>query len=339
MAFETHQTNEQILQHRHTDQNNAGLHGYKEMPSLAEWKKDSAVGTALWPRRADDLCLVRIDELVDLYEPGQGGQVLYITAEIFFTTMWWVNNFKTQGAKMDERRRPAILRLNLCAANQVAVLLAPCSVGEVASKLKAMYGTGMSKHGKKLDRKQTPYYLSVLEREKYRVIFRNGLAYRLQQAWGKEPEVKRVDTKHSDIGGDRKGMGFVMTLSGAFYLADLGAMAEFTGGNNVRFHSCFRGGEPILCAGTASVVRGRIIRIKNDSGHYQPVDQSLAHVLRKLQFSGVDLSKIEVHREEWKQGEEDRYITPTAYSGDWFLRVNGNWGLAQPKRFQLPKVA
>jgi hypothetical protein len=337
MAFETHQTNEQILQHRHADLNNTGLHGYKEMPSLAVWKKDSFVGTGLFPRRADDLCLMRIDELLDLYPQSQGGQGLYITAEIFFTTMWWINNFKTQGSKMDERRRPAILRLNLCAANQVAELLAPCSIGEVTSKLKAMYGTGMSKHGKKTDRKQKPYYLGVLEREKYRVIFRNGLAYRLQQSWGQEPAVKRVDTSRFDLDGDRKGTGFVMTLSGAFYVADLGPMAEFTGGNNVRFHSCLRGGEPILSAGTVSVVRGRITRIKNDSGHYEPVDESLAQVLRKLRFSRVDISKITVEREGWRKIEGE--TAPPACPGDKFLLANGNWSRAQPMRFQLPKVA
>jgi len=52
----------------------------------------------------------------------------------------------------------------------------------------------------------------------------------------------------------------------------------------------------------------------------------------------VDLSKIEVHRKEWKQ-EEDRNVKPPAYSRDWFLRANGNSGLAQHKRFHLPRAA
>jgi hypothetical protein len=321
MAFPTPPTNNQILTHRHADPNNAELHGYPKLPSLAEWKKDSFVGTIFSPRRADDLALTRIDEQVDLYSRSKEGQRLYVMADIFFTSMWWLNNFKFQPNKMDARRRPAILRLNLCAANHVAKLLR-CSVGEVASKLQAIYGTGMSIHGHRVDSSQHPHYLTIAEREQWRVFFWTGRAYSLNL---QGDALVPVNTKHFYTEG-RSGKGFVMTVSGSFFVAPLGA--------GVKFHSCFMGGEAILCAGTIKIKDGQITRIKNDSGHYQPVDATLAQLLRKLQFSGVDISKITV---ECKR--PDVLSEPPSMAGDKFLQANGNWAKAQPVRITLPKAA
>ena len=322
MAFETHQTNQQILQHRHADPNNAELHAYKKFPSLAAWKKDSFVGNLLKPIRRDDLALVWIDKQVDLYPKSKKGQRLYAMAQIFFTTMWWLNNYKNQPAKMDARRRPAILRLNLCAANQAAGLL-KCPAGEVGRRLQSVYGTGMSIHGHMVDSAQHPHYQTVPEREQWRVFFWNGLAFVLNMDGD---ALVPVDTNRYTTEG-RDGKGFAMSLSGAFFIAPLS-------GASVKYHSCFLGGEPILCAGTLEVDHGRIHRIKNDSGHYQPVDATLAQLLRKLQFSGVDISKIDIECARPNPIDE-----PPTTTGDKFLRANGNWAKVQPVRIMLPRVA
>jgi hypothetical protein len=297
-------------------------HAYEKFPSLAAWKKDSFVGNLLKPIRKDDLALTRIDEQVDLYSRSKEGQRLYVAGEIFFTTMWWLNNFKFQPNKMDARRSPAILRLNLSAANQVAKLLR-CPIGEVASRLQAIYGTGMSIHGHRVDSAQNPHYLTNSERERWRVFFWNGRAHALNMDGD---ALVPVETSNFSTEG-RPGKGFVMTLSGGFFVAPLSGMA-------VKYHSCFMGGEPILCAGTLEVEGGQITRIKNDSGHYQPVDATLVELLRKLRYSGVNIAKITVECKRPNELDEPPYM-----AGHKFLQANGDWSKAQPVRITLPKVA
>jgi hypothetical protein len=330
MAFDTPQTKEQILMHRHAKINqgtNADLHAFKTFPTFREWINFSDAGlTFPKPPRLNDPALLRIDDLVALYPKSKGGQGLYDTAEIFFTTMWWLNNFK-KDPKMDARRRPSILRLNLSAANQVKDLLTPCALGEVASRLRAMYGTGMGAHGIKTDAENNPHYLTAYEREQYRVVFRDGLAHWIKTEQDGKLRLEPIHVKKDTyMDGNREGIGWVMTVSGTLYVGTFGL--------NIKAHSCFMAGQPVLSAGTAMIDQGRIMRIKSDSGHYIPVDSTLALVLRKLKFSRVDISKISVECARFKGINE-----PDPMAGDRFLAANGNWGRAQPLRFGLPTAA
>jgi hypothetical protein len=63
------------------------------------------------------------------------------------------------------------------------------------------------------------------------------------------------------------------------------------------------------------VANGVVTGVQNDSGHYKPVDDSLAKVLELLNTVGMDLGKIEVRT----------VGAGTKVKGDLFLRKNGNW--------------
>ena len=284
---------------------------YENIPLLAQWKKDSFVGTALFPRRADDSALIAIDTLLEYFPKSEtkGVQAIYVAAEIFFTSMWWLNNFKSQPKKMDERRRPAILRLNVCAATQAARLLR-CPLEQVASKLKAIYGTKMTQFGEDKDKEFKVHYLDPKDRERFRIIFIDGMG-KWRTSSKSDAPLELFDTTDMKSEG-RPGLIFVMNLAGGFFVSQL-----CNDSNIVKFHSCFTGGTPILGAGTVSALRGQIIRIKNDSGHYRPTDPTLQMVLRKLQFNGVNISKILVEREPRFKGGPQL----DAMFGDQYLRL------------------
>jgi hypothetical protein len=81
------------------------------------------------------------------------------------------------------------------------------------------------------------------------------------------------------------------------------------------FHSSYMGGNAVQCGGTMRVIKGVVTGVKNDSGHYKPVDESLAKVLELLKTVGMDVSKVEVRTAG----------AGTTVKGDVFLQQNGNW--------------
>lgn len=291
-------------------------HAYPTVPTLLKWKEDSYVGNVLGPSRAADPTLVAIDRLLgDYWAATFAGAKAFFLAELFFATMSWVNSYKVD-VRMDPRRRPAILSLNLCVANKLAQML-EVTVGQLAGQLHADFGIEMSDYGKRVDEKEKPKYLDPARRERFRILFRKGLAYRFEEGATAETKLTPMDTIDSLSGKDfedkegRAGEGFVMSMSGELFVAPLGEV--------VLYHSSFMGGRPVLCAGKISARHGQITRIRNDSGHYRPVDDALATVLRRLQWAGVNLTRITVEQEQ-KNGK--------AMRGDRFLIANGNWSMA-----------
>ncbi len=293
---------------------------FEDMPTLAEWKEKSRVGSALGPPyRASDPALKTIDALVEaLQHAPSGGAEAYLLGELFFTTMWWLNNHKKDPARMQAGRRTAILALNMYAANEMARVL-KCSPGGVARELQALYGVSMGRHGIETDRANDPKYLEASKRERFRILFKGGLAHSYKSCALKELELwsnkdstqsalPQLDAKTQLAKEDvREGQGFVMTMSGELYAGDFGAWLPY--------HSSFMGGRPVQCAGTISAIRGQITRIKNDSGHYIPVDWSMAKMLQRLRSVGVNLRKITV--EQAQRGGQANAVD--------FLAQNGNW--------------
>ncbi len=328
MPFDTHQTDQQIQKHRHFDLHNAEVHAYTEMPSLEGWKKDSFVGTIFSPRRADDRALVWIDQLVGaLYRTQSGGESIYLMAEVFFSTMWWLNNFK-DNPKMDARRRPAILRLNLWAANQAAAFWG-LAVGQVASRMKMFYGTGLSAHGIKTDITEGANYLESRRREElYRVFLRRGLAYQPVRT-GDNKFTERLLDSQGHMQDQREGLGYAMSVSGGLFAGDFGGPRSTI---RLDYHSSFLAGEHVLCAGTLAARNGRITMVNNCSGHYQPVDSALAQVLRRLMFAGMDISKITVEFAPKVVESPDKkktLVRRASVPGDKFLLANGNLSQVQ----------
>jgi hypothetical protein len=284
---------------------------YKSLPTLVEWRKEISTGGIGKPAQTGDPVLATIDRLVGGLEHMELNKPrTYMLGELFFSTMWWLNHFKDKPQK-DLKLRTAVLRLNLCAANKLALILW-CSLHELPQELQEIYGVEMTQHGYAIDSKEgaDKAYLTAQQREDYRVIFRKGLAYWIRKPVqpGQEPKLVPWDWDENVVDrGNRQGIGFVMSMSGELFIAKWGSV--------VSFHSSFMGGLPVMCAGTVCLTKGQITRLCNDSGHYKPVDESLAKVLRRLQMLGVNLSLIKVVGEQ--SGKEAR--------GDTFLAANANW--------------
>lgn len=289
---------------------------FEDMPTLAEWKEKSRVGSAFGPPyRASDPALKTIDALVEALQSVQsGGAEAYLLGELFFMTLWWLNNYKQDPARMQAGRRTAILGLNMYIATRLAWVL-KCPLSGVARQLQDLYGVAMGKHGIETDRNNDPKYLQASKRERFRVLFKGGLAYVFASV--ALTEMEPFDTKgcyqpvkqapNGKIEEPREGMGFVMSMSGDLYASDFKACLPY--------HSSFMGGRPVQCAGTISSTRGQIWRTKNDSGHYVPVDWSMAKMLQRLRSVGVNLRRITV--EQAQRGGEANAVD--------FLAQNGNW--------------
>jgi len=291
-------------------------HSYPEIPTLTQWEKDSPSDTP-GVSRSQDPALAVIDGLVDgLQHVTSHGSRCYRLAELFFATMWWLNHRKDMpGFKpgMDSQRRAAMLRLNLCAANKLALMLW-CPVSELARELQDIYGVGMVGHGIKTDKEEGGRYMSADERERWRVIFKKGMAYHFGFTASTKSELELWNTGAGYDSSSRAGVGFVMSMSGDLFAGQFGF------GSLPKYHSSFMSGMPVLCAGTICIESGRITRICNDSGHYAPVDMSLSKVLQRLRLCGVNLTQITVARVR-----EGGLSSGADTRGDLFLACNGDW--------------
>ncbi len=333
-------------------------HAYPEIPTLVQWETYSPLDTAPSPPRNQDAALVVVDELVSALERAKTpGEHCYRLAELFFATMWWMNHHRQQpGYKpgSDATRRTAMLSLNLCAANKLAKTLM-CPIGELASNLQKIYGIEMTEHGINTDGVggSKGGYLKDTVREQFRVIFRNGLAYRFSAPTATNAELALLNTGDSDDSNGREGFIYVMTMSGDLFV-------RYASTKGI-YHSAFTHGRPVLCAGTICVVQGKITRICNDSGHYAPMDTAMVKVLQRLRLAGVSLAGITVRdqgrlgqtknekgvtylrpleawkkeidamddRNKKKQEKSEEYGSAPRFireiRGDLFLVSNGNW--------------
>jgi hypothetical protein len=313
------------------------------LPSPAVWKKLSCAGSPVGPpfRRADPI-LVRIDSLVEsLQGPDCAATRRYLLCELWFATTLWINQFQqfdpgmkgvvtSANSSMAYERRPAILSLLLYTANTLGTLL-ECGVGGLAAKLTQIYGKGMGVHGFYKDATATQrvdpntemptaqHYMRMAVRDNFRIRFIDKLAYLPNRMDGGplvllDTEEKFYDTyADSEKAGMRSGWNyFVMSMSRELYMGRHSAGGQ---GTRPQYHSSYLAGMPIQCGGSMHVEKGRVTGLRNDSGHYQPVDESLAKVLELLKTMGVDISQVLVHSE----------VARAEVKGDVFLVRNGNW--------------
>lgn len=310
------------------------LCAYETMPTLEEWKKLSFVGSLFSALRRHDPCLTQIDHMVNSYERAvtsraSAGQKQFLLASIFMATMYWNNHHKTD-KRMEGARRPAIMSLNVTAANMLARAF-HCQLGEVGAKIRLLFGNEMTTHGHTVDTGHAEYYLTTAQRAAFRTSFISGRLYR--------PEIKStdpgmpcgmLDTNGDEqrmatvVGGDasRRGeSGYALSMSNELYIGPLlGGSSEISRRTAVYesapvFHSTFMAGKPVQCAGMITVRKGLVTFISSASGHYMPHDVRLVQVLRMLQLGGMPLRQIDVAN----------YKNNDIGQGDEFLRANGNW--------------
>jgi hypothetical protein len=300
-------------------------------PNLQDWKKASCVGTAIGPPlRKNDPGLVRIDDLVAAYNQAnnagaKAGEKQYLLGELFFATLHWNNNYKTD-RRMDAGRRTAIMSLNLTVANVLSAAF-QCGLGELPARLNNLFGKALSVHGVTVDANSTRFYLDAAKREQWRVGFRGGKAYKFEtlNTDPKAPPVLLNTQAYVDDKEQRQGdCGYALSMSDELYVGPL--LGKEKSGVAVRdakpvFHSSFMGGRPVQCAGMITVKDGIVTQLSGDSGHYQPVDTDMVKVLQLLKSTGMPLKQIEVRG----YNKEKKTVEVVWFNGDEFLQKNGNW--------------
>ncbi len=271
----------------------------KPLPTAAQWALDTNGGSSSQPA----LNLIhgylqqdRRDAAVRQMILGQ----LYFICDYYLRTSndsrkYWVNDLYEQVVH------------KLCESMK-------CSVNTLPEKLETYYGRVLGDHGYKVDHQQMAHgsvskvaeYLSNAERLKYEIEFyQGGLAYmmsRMKTLSGYQMVGNcEVLADSTNIGWqDGRGhtapammspgyAGFALSMGRRFY------MAEHRGSfcRNF-FHSSYMAGDAVLCAGTILIRQGKVLAIKNDSGHYRPTVQHLLNAVQTLEMYGVDIFNLQV---------------------------------------------
>jgi hypothetical protein len=332
------------------------ISSFPSFPTFSQWKEKSMVGNRFsGPFRRNDPALTRIDELVKAFNSAKTvGEGQFLLGEIFFSTMWWNNNYK-RDPKMHEDRREAIMSLNLTAANILGSALG-CGIGGIASELRNIYGKSLSAYGASVDQGKEDSYLTAARREAFRAVFKGGKAWRFncleyKQKQNIQTPLKLIDTKEyaklmtdansamdERIEGEGKA-GYIMSMSREFYVGPFVANKGFKGPIQMpKFHSFFMAGGPVQCGGIIRVKGGIVDYIDNESGHYKPIDLALVKALEHLKTIGMNLKKIKVggisirdrldNLPRPRRKEDVNLVTEGVQIDTWgdkFLAVNGNW--------------
>ncbi|VTZ52276.1 conserved hypothetical protein [Methylocella tundrae] len=290
---------------------------YKDVPSLNLWMRDSNVTFAV---RKQDIILMRIDQLVEDYHtagldlPRQS----LILCDLFLTIDFWVKSLHSGNKKCEKGRYPAMMNLFAAIVKLLKLAFVVQTDVELSNALKEFVGLGMSAGGHVTDQSAPMKPFSDDERARYRVWFKDTLAYQVPW-WENSRSLKRelawsyrgyVEMKRGmEMGGQTPSYsGFIMTLDRELYMTKQDK-AEF------RFHSSYTSGARVMMAGTILIRSGRILGIRTDSGHYKPGQHNMTAFLWALLMFGVPLSPIAI------LNHEEKFIT----TADKFLSDHNKW--------------
>jgi hypothetical protein len=205
----------------------------------------------------------------------------------------------------EDRAKPAVQALFEVCKRKLSEIFG-CTEEGLKGEVKEMYGTSRFVDWDKIDERwktmgegEEPYWPKRSVTNKYRLVFRGGLAYMLD--WHVNWETpKRVLAKSEHAANPR-----VITPGFAGYVLVLGnriLMAQHREGESSHdpqqgkfAHSFYTEGGAILCAGEIAIDKGKVIAVSNSSGHYRPTADKLMHVLRCLRLNAVSLQDVIVN--------------------------------------------
>jgi hypothetical protein len=312
---------------------------YQTIPSSNKWYFDSYIVRAV---RKNDKVLKRIDRLLkDIGSAKDAGETTYLLCELYFATNYWLNNYRATYS-MNNRREPAVRMLREFIENRLASTF-NCSQRMVRAKLQKYYTKTLTAHGVWCDR-DAPV-LRLARREKFKLVFEHGKAYWLE--WWKKESGKAtkllpvntararestVDAKTGDDIGNPKGLEsdwafFAMSFDRDIYI---GPHKESSWGQFMPvFHSSYLNGVSVQFAGSIHVVKGKVLGVRNDSGHYQPNNSFFINILSQLKTVGVDLKKVELF-----DYENDRIARKDGkpYRADRYLAEHGRWEMVVERK-------
>jgi len=292
---------------------------YADIPTLNRFKTDSSVFFSL---RASDPVLSSVDTLLQRYEAAPESNQHEILYYLLLATRFWIAKRNRIPANADpegfevhvpggtrlpntrklsakEARADAITALRDVTNAKLRSLLGIDADEDLNRVLSDLYERpNLSLQGDtdfiERYRDHPDVTLVYIEqdgiRRKYKLRFRNGIAWRWYHPHRPHDGYVRFDTTdnaESEITDQR--VHFAMTPQGRIYAGFDKQVVWFK-------HSSLTGGGNVLAAGRMRCVNGTIQEINNDSGHYQPGAREMVHVLQRLRLYGVSVSNITVRR-------------------------------------------
>jgi len=265
------------------------------IPTPMHWRSASSVMFAV---RKNDIVLDRIDKLLAwLSDEADAHQQLIQKCDLFFTADYWLKNYK-QNPLMDKERAAAVqalferVALTLC-ADFTNLGPGTCDLSTLPKFLEMYWGRPLSDCGVTQDHvRGWADYITRAEAQKYRIWFKNGLAYEK----GDKGRILLNSSKYYDqkamaqVNVEARDYGFfVLTMSRDLYMAKHRAKSDL---QNAFYHSSYVAGSPVQCSGTMRIRNGKIERIRLNSGHYKPNENNMRGLLMALRMWGVAVETI-----------------------------------------------
>ncbi len=255
---------------------------FQDMPTYAQWKKDSGV---LFAARTSDPVLRQIDGLIKSYWllPDSRVEICY---QLYRVSKYWMKHLggKVKGVR---GRLDAIAELNAFIKREF-MRIYNVDQEDLEQLLTLVYGkpvhVAYEDNEVYNENRSTQYIREETERRQYKLIFRKGLAYKRTT----EGKLFKYDTKEETGKDGEPGEAiFVMDRDGRIFTGSY-ARSQF-------HHSSFLAGGWSLAAGVMKITRGQVVSVCPDSGHYQPGLQQMLNVVERLKTYNVNLAKLTVN--------------------------------------------
>jgi hypothetical protein len=292
--------------------------------------------------RRTDIILDRAETLIDLYNGSPEEFVSLVHAcDLFFTLDYWLKYYKSNA--LFEKEQAATVQSLYVAVVNVLCKAFKCTVNVLPRELELMFGRELTEEGYKVDIVwgQASYVQSPKQLSKYRLRFKDGgKAY--QYPWwqgssdngvlvlAESSRCQPVTTVHIGT-GDKPNWGYcVMTMNREIYMAQHASAKRDSRARVVKgaYHSYYLEGQPVQFAGSMLIMKGKVVAVCPDSGHYKPNDNNTLAFLLALTMFGVPLFDVAVcpwDASAWVLAQD--FIDAKA---DWnLLRVNQSANLSK----------
>jgi len=280
---------------------------YTSVPTAHQFQKDSSVFLAT---RSEDRILCHLDWLLQGYalrnRQHDTRSKVYL-CDLFVTANYWMKLYYARKPHILKERYPAVFALFEAVVEELRKVF-HCPRADVGNRIREIFGRELTTAGASTDlQRGGAKYYDRAELALYRLRFKSGLVYNYEtDPKGKGLRLVRLETKklpsnvarRAHLGAPMEAQpegwaAFVMTLEREFYMSVHHYGSSNPNQPNV-FHSAYSWGRPISMAGTMKVEKGRIIGLRNDSGHYQPGSNQITVCLQALAMFGVPLQPIRV---------------------------------------------
>jgi len=127
-------------------------------------------------------------------------------------------------------------------------------------------------------------YFDEKQRQRYEIFLKNGL---LVDRNGKP--INTIGTSTAAKSAEEGMATYVMDENGRIYYTRFPILTQF-------HHSSFLAGGPVAAAGEIKIIKGKLVKINNASGHYKPGADLLSQVITELSLRGYQPQGVEIEK-------------------------------------------